>query len=142
MNQSSLSASQNASSMTAHTNAKLAAVRPSASQVHPAVPTATYAHMPIWSASKSAIAVLSFIVASGCETAPVKIDSVPEVPRATVAEVGVRERCAVKLPAEPAWLFTGAESSGLFDFYRRALAELEQRKQYELELKAETAQCQ
>lgn len=88
-------------------------------------------------------ALLSIVLfLSGCASDPPKLDPVPEVSRPVVAEVGVRERCRVELPAEPAWLFTGVSSDSLFDFYRRALAEIQQRIQHERELRAAAKKCE
>jgi len=89
-----------------------------------------------------ATVTLMSILLSGCASDPPKPDQVPEVSRPVVAEVGVRERCRVELPAEPAWLFTGVAADSLFDFYRRALAEIQQRIQHERELRAAAKKCE
>lgn len=144
VSQSSLPASQKQPSMNAHTKSHDTIATGIAHQLQPAVATPTYTHIPNWIRSNKAIAVLSFIIISGCGTTkpPPKIDPVAEVSRPVVVEVPVREKCAVELPTEPAWVLSGVESGGLFDFYRRALAELEQRRQYEVELRAAAAKCQ
>lgn len=129
-------------SMNAHKKTQRASPSGTAHNDQPTVPTDTYPMMDSGITSV-AMAVLSLMsVLYGCETAPVKIDAVPEVARPTMTEVPVREKCSVELPVEPAWVLTGVESSGLFDFYRRALAELVQRRQYEAELRAAAAKCQ
>lgn len=81
------------------------------------------------------------IALAGCAAVPDQ-PAVPEVPSVAVVEVPVRERCRVELPPEPVWLFSGAKSEGLFDFYRRALAEIEQRKEYEGRVRAAASKCE
>ncbi|MGH7948026.1 MAG: hypothetical protein ACREQF_02230 [Candidatus Binataceae bacterium] len=85
---------------------------------------------------------LFMLLLSGCASAPVPIDPVPVVPGVSVVEVPVRERCRVEIPAEPLWLFTGIVADSLFDFYRRALAEIEQRREYEGRVRAAAAKCE
>jgi len=87
-------------------------------------------------------AVVAAALCAGCASEPAKLDQVPEVSRPVVAEVGVREPCRVELPAEPMWLFTGASTDSLFDFYRRAIAEIQQRIQHERELRAAAKKCE
>lgn len=98
-----------------------------------------------WNAGARGVAVTVVVhlaLLSGCASDPPKPDPVPEVSRPVVAEVGVRERCRVELPAEPAWLFTGVAADSLFDFYRRALAEIQQRAQHERELRTASKKCE
>lgn len=89
------------------------------------------------------LVALQLIALAGCATQ----GAVDQTPRAPVtvgveAKVGVREKCKVTLPPEPLWQvdITPATASE-FEKSKAALAELEQRRAWEVKAKAEAKKC-
>lgn len=74
------------------------------------------------------LAVLTLI--AGCQTAPQRVKIAVPVP------------CVVQLPTEPLWATDALpKGASLWEMGKAALAELEQRRAYELKLRAAAQAC-
>lgn len=83
------------------------------------------------------IALLAVIFLAGCESAP-KTVFVP-----TEVKVPVREACKISPPPVPDWFVDQLpKDASRFDKAKAVLAELEQRRAYEAELRAAATKCE
>lgn len=93
---------------------------------------------------KILLLVLSLLLA-GCASAPA-VNQKPTDPIfvGTTVPVVVPDKCHVEVPAEPAWQVEAAAAAATNEFEKSkaVLAELEQRRDYENQLRAAAKKCE
>jgi hypothetical protein len=88
--------------------------------------------------------IIVAVALAGCGAEPVKLQT-PDIPviAPTRVEVAIREKCSVQLPAEPVWdTETVAVNASKLEKSKAALTELERRRAYESQIKAEAKKCE
>jgi hypothetical protein len=92
---------------------------------------------------KKRLVLLALLAVAGCATPAVNQKPTDPIFVPSTVQVPVPERCHVELPPEPAWavdaLLPGASP---FDRSKAVLAEVEQRRDYENQLKAAATKCE
>lgn len=90
------------------------------------------------------LAILFFVAGCTAVVAPVNQKPTDPIFVGSKVEVPVRERCAVVIPDEPAWQVEVAPAAGTSEHEKSkaVLAELEQRRDYENQLKAAAKKCE
>lgn len=91
-----------------------------------------------------AVLALAALFLAGCASAPVNQKPTDPIFVGTTVPVVVAEKCHVEVPAEPAWQVEAAPAAGTNEFEKSkaVLAELEQRRDYENQLKAAAKKCE
>ncbi len=94
--------------------------------------------------TSSMVLVLAGLLLAGCGSAPVNQKPTDPIFVGTTVPVVVAEKCHVEVPAEPAWQVEAAPAAGTSEFEKSkaVLAELEQRRDYENQIKAAAKKCE
>jgi hypothetical protein len=90
------------------------------------------------------VSVLWLLMGASCETKP-EVDQKPKDPIfvGTEVKVGVREECHVTIPTEPKWAVEAvAADAPAFEKSKAVLAEVEQRRDYQSQLRAAAKKCE
>ena len=94
---------------------------------------------------KTLIAFCLACALAACASAPTQVNQKPTDPIfvATPVSVPVRDTCQVEAVPEPAWAVDRlAPDASAFDKSKAILAEVEQRRDYENQLKAASKKCE
>lgn len=95
--------------------------------------------------TSSMVLVLAALLLAACASAPA-VNQKPADPIfvGTTVPVVVADKCHVEVPAEPAWQVEAAPAATTSEFEKSkaVLAELEQRRDYENQLKAAAKKCE